>query len=117
MLCLQSVPGAQNPLYSSQAPAATEDLVTVFSDEEVKTYFFTNALRKAKPADHAVANGIRISDTGCCSWWLRDGGYYRDFACYVSSSGGTVYGGDCVSDAGYGVRPVIRIDLLKQGQK
>lgn len=101
--------------------AITTDRVYLLSLEELSLLADADVSRFAKPTDAAVAqDGSRwyelyFNDYGTTDhyWWLRDGA--EDSACECYAIGNSYVGSDPISDPagleGYGIRPVMNIDL------
>ena len=115
-----NVPAHKNPSYSTSPGNPTTDKIFLLSVVEAKTYFATDADRKADATRYAVKKGAFVvgsetgkgsydgtcSDVHCFScWWLRSPAPYYEDVEYVDSDGDTYYAG--VSYARYVVRPAL----------
>lgn len=89
----------------------TIDNVFVLSKFEVKKYLYSDEIRKCKPTEYALANGIRTDQKNNCCWWLRSIGRYLDYASYVAFSGTSNDYGLNVNVGYNGIRPALWIKL------
>jgi len=102
----------------------TTDRVYLLSSDELELLVEADISIDAKPTDAAVAQdqsawySLYSADFGVSDhyWWLRDGA--EDNACEVKAVGNSYTGNKVFSDSagleGYGVRPVMTIDLTSE---
>ena len=110
-----TVPGGENPDFSTDPGSATQDKVFVLSIAEVLKYFDGVDARMCIPTAYAKANGAYMSSdhtkggAATCWWWLRSPAFFQDYTAKVCDDGVVGYGpvdydGDCV-------RPAMWIEL------
>ncbi len=90
----------------------TEDYIFLLSVDEAKSLFADDGVRRAKPTEYTVKNGVHTSNNGCCVWWLRTRGGRDDYAAFEGSDGrGIGVYGIGVHDVCNAVRPAFIIAL------
>ncbi len=94
----------------NNAGPQTVDYFFLLSVDEAKSLFADDRVRRAKPTEYAVENGVKIENDGYCSCWLRSRGSSYDNAAIVNS-GGSVSESDFCDDDYLVVRPALRIAL------
>ena len=89
----------------------TEDCIFLLNAYEARSLFADSDVRRAKPTEYAVANGIPIADNGYCFWWLRSLGSSICGSAGVDHEGVAYNFGFYISNDFTAVRPAFRIAL------
>ena len=109
-IAMVSNPNHDNPSYGTYGGAATHDKIFMLSMDEAKTYFSSNADRKAFTTDYAHAKGYDTKDKSEW-WWLRSPGSLGNGAACVSYDGSVRSNGQLVSHDGVAIRPALWLNL------
>ncbi len=88
----------------------TDDYIFLFSVDEAGYLFSNDKIRRAKPTEYAVKNGVKPAK-GCCHWWLRSCGAHDDRAAHVSADGSVHFYGERVTYNNRAVRPSLKLAL------
>lgn len=110
-----NISAEDNPYYSTDAGAATQDKVFLLSVSEARRYFKTDSERACQPTTYAINQGDVSEDNGDiyqgnCWWWLRTPGENSNRVCSVSNNTLINPDGNLSSDY-LAVRPVMWITL------
>lgn len=102
-----------NPQYPNSDPGGnTIDKVFLLSVQEASALFWSDEDRHCEATEYAQNAGVRFDAKGC--WWrLRTCGKFETGVASIGFGRQIQYEGDTVIDVGYGIRPVIVIDLDK----
>lgn len=109
-----------NIAYGTEGGKKTIDKIYLLSESEVQneSYGFSHywdsssKTRCIKPTELAKKNGAyAFKNSGNCYWWLRSPGSGSSNAAFVDYDGAGHGSGDLVTSDGYGVCPVLHINL------
>ncbi len=95
----------------NNAEPNTEDRIFLLSFAEAESLFANDELRRAKPTESAIKNGVWTYENGCCWWWLRSRGFNGYYASYVGADGFVNVDGIDVAHDDHAVRPAFKIAL------
>ena len=89
---------------------ATVDKIFFLSMLQVDDYFPSKEEKQCQPTAYAVAQGIMVSENGCCWWWTRTMGINAFSAATVGVDGYIAYNGNDLRRDSVGIRPAMWID-------
>ncbi|WP_019001943.1 protein kinase domain-containing protein [Succinimonas amylolytica] len=107
---LSEVVNDDNREYGTRGGNNTRDRVFCFSLAEAEQYFKNDSERQCRPTTYARNQGAWVNDSnGCCFWWLRSPGNFKNFASVVYSVGALQPFGNFVNNDCCAVRPALRL--------
>ena len=99
-----------NGKWRTKGGRATRDKVFLLSCTQMERYLKKESERQCLPTEYVSAQAVSTMPGGqAVCWWLRSPGQYQDEAAVVNAAGEVE--SEYVSDAEYGVRPAIWLDL------
>lgn len=107
---LSEITNAPDSVYEAASGPDTKDIFYVLSGDEARELYYTKEDRMVRPMQQALAEGIRTSSSGNCSWWLRTSAAEDSDAFMVVNRDGGI-GWSNGSAGTIGVRPVVWINL------
>ena len=97
-------------VYDAKSGPATKDVFFVLSGDEARTFYYEKEQRTVRPNRRAMAEGVRTSSSGTCSWWLRSLAAENSSNFMVVGRDGGIGWSESYAQT-VGVRPAVWINL------